>query len=609
MLEKLIIKNYLLLKNIEIDLSVGFNIITGETGAGKSILINALNLLLGGRADYSIISKNKEKMIIEGFVKISGDNREIIYNILSDKEIEQIETSPVASMQIPQSENAGRQKAPKEAGSSFNTIILRRELYSKAYSRCFINDSPVGTNELKEIGEVIIDIHSQNEHQSLLKKEVHIELLDSFLAKKEGKKFKDKLESYKEGYSELQKLTAEYDDIKNRKVELDNKRGFIEFQLKEIVEVDPKPNEDEHLENELKTGENIEGIQQGLQSAYLNLYEDSGSVTERIKLVEKELTKLSGFNTEIEKILDDVSESAATLNEASRLLQQLMENISFDPARVEEIRERLYKLQFIKKKYGGSIGEAIKVKEELERDLGLVDNFDEKIAAMEKNIGELSETLYKKAGELSKLRKAGAKMLEAEVEKILKEVGFENAEFKVSAPPFNLLLIPPSGGAGRQKAPEGSKARLTHNGIDDIEFMVKINKGDEFSSLRKTASGGEVSRIMLAVKSVLADADMVDILVFDEIDTGISGRIAQKVGRVMKNLSSYHQVIAITHLAQIAALADEHLLVEKAEENENTITKIRMLDKNEKVIEIAKLLSGEKVTDASIKSAKELIRS
>lgn len=570
MLEKLIIKNYLLLKNIEIDLSARFNIITGETGAGKSILINALNLLLGGRADYSIIGKNKEKMMIEGFVIISGENKEVINKILKDKEIDQIGNE---------------------------NIIIRRELYSKAYSRCFINDSPVGTNELKEIGEVIIDIHSQNEHQSLLKKEVHIELLDSYLTKKEGKKFKDKLESYKEGYLELQKLTAEHEEIKSRKTELDNKRGFIEFQLKEITEINPKPSEDEHLENELKTGENIEGLQQGLQTAYLNLYEDSGSVTERIKLVEKELTKLSGFNSEIEKILRDVSESATTLNESSRLLQQLMENLSFDPARVEEIRERLYKLQFIKKKYGGSLDEAIKMREELERDLGLVDNFDEKIAGIEKNISELSEALYKKAGELSKLRKAGAKNLEAEIEKILKEVGFENAEFKISAPP----LIPPQRG--------GKQSALSVNGIDDIEFMVKINKGDEFSSLRKTASGGEVSRIMLAVKTVLADADMIDILVFDEIDAGISGRIAQKVGRVMKNLSSYHQVIAITHLAQIAALADEHLLVEKSEEDSGTITKIRLLEKNEKVIEVAKLLSGEKVTDASIKSAKELIRS
>jgi len=583
MLEKLIIKNYLLLKNIEIDLSQGFNIITGETGAGKSILINALLLLMGGRADYSIISKNKDKMIIEGFVRVSGDNRKAIGKILKDNEIEGIEET---------------QNGNKEDNS---TLIIRRELYAKAYSRCFINDSPVGTNELREIGEVIIDIHSQNEHQSLLKKEVHIELLDSHLSKTEGKKFSDKLESYKQGYVNLLNTQKEYEAIKDKKSELDNKRNFLEFQLKEIADVNPLPNEDEVLESELKTGENIEEIQSSLKAAYMNLYEDTGSVTERLKLVEKELGKIGEYNTDAARILEDISASLATINEASRQLQSLssIDNLSFDPARVEEIRERLYKLQFLKKKYGGSLDEVIKLRESLEKDLSLVDNFDENIKQLEEKIKSESAALLKKAGELSKIRKERSKPLESEVVKILNEVGFENAEFKVSIKTLELKNL---------ESKERSFAYAQdYNGIDDVEFMVKINKGDEFSSLRKTASGGEVSRIMLAVKAVLADADNVDVLVFDEIDTGISGRIAQKVGRVMKSLAGYHQVIAITHLAQIAALADEHLLVEKESEGEATITKIRLLEKNEKVIEVAKLLSGEKVTDASIKSAKELI--
>lgn len=568
MLEKLTIKNYLLLKNIEIDLSNGFNIITGETGAGKSILINALNLLLGGRADYSIISKNKDKMIIEGIVSISKENAKAISGILKEHEIESIG----------------------------DNIIIRRELYTKAYSRCFINDTPVGTNELKELGEIIIDIHSQNEHQSLLKKEVHIELVDSYLIKKEGKKFEDKLNSYKQGYEQLLIKQSEFDEINKKKSDLDSKRSFIDFQLKEIHETDPETGEDDELENELKTGENIEGIRESLTLAYANLYDDSGSVLERIKIVEKELGKIGEYNTDIQKILGDVSESTTALREASRLIESLLENLNFDPARVEEIRERLYKLQFLKKKYGGSIEEVIKLKETLEKDLSLVDNFDETIKNLKAEIEELVKELFKKAGELSKTRKDKSKQLEAEIVKILKEIGFENAEFRVevTSPPAPLLKG------------EGSNV-LNKNGYDDIEFMVKINKGDEFSSLRKTASGGEVSRIMLAVKSVLAGADKVDILVFDEIDTGISGRIAQKVGRVMKSLSEYRQVIAITHLAQIAALADEHLLVEKETEGNSTITKIRPLDKNEKVIEVAKLLSGEKVTDASIKSAKELM--
>ena len=572
MLEKLTIKNYLLLKNIEIDLSKGFNIITGETGAGKSILINALNLLLGGRADYSIISKSKDKMIIEGIVSISTDNEKSISAVLKKHEIESIG----------------------------NNLIIRRELYSKAYSRCFINDTPVGTNELKELGEIIIDIHSQNEHQSLLKKEVHIELVDSYLVKKEGKKFISKLDSYKQGYEQLLINKSKLDEISQRQSELEQKRSYIDFQLKEITETDPQPGEDDELENELKTGENVESIREALALAYSNLYDDQGSVLERIKIVEKELGKIGGFNTDIQKILNDVSESTTALREASRLISSLMDNLSFDPARVEEIRERLYKLQFLKKKYGGSLEEVIKLRQQLESDLNIADNFDETIKSLENEITELTQKLFKEAGELSKIRKDKSVHLEAEVVKILKEVGFEHAEFKVeiTTPP----LTPP-----RKGGEHDSGTFLNHNGYDDVEFMVKINKGDEFSSLRKTASGGEVSRIMLAVKSVLAGADKVDILVFDEIDTGISGRIAQKVGRVMKGLSEYRQVIAITHLAQIAALADEHLLVEKETEGAATVTKIRPLDKNEKVIEVAKLLSGEKVTDSSIKSAKELM--
>lgn len=572
MLEKLSIKNFLLLKNIEIDFSPGFNIITGETGAGKSILINALNLLIGERADYSIISKNKEKMIIEGTVKISAYNKTAIDKILNENDIE----------------------------SFGENIIIRRELYTKAYSRNFINDTPVGTNELKKLGEIFVDIHSQNEHQSLLKKEIHVELLDSYISGLKSVKFAEKFNDYRAGFEELKNKENEYNNILARKSELDSKKSFIDFQLKEIAEINPQPNEDEELEKELKTSENIESIQLSLQAAYDNIYNESGSAVERIKLAEKELSKISQFNEEAEKILKDITESSSVLNEAGRQLQSLIESLGegFEPEKLEQMRERLYKLQFLKKKYGGSLNEAIILRESLEKDLALVENFDEKIKELESVIKSAKETLLKKAKEISKIRKDKSPLLEKEVARILNEVGFENAQFKAALTPSPS----PEGRGGKDE-----KISLTERGIDDIEFMVKINKGDEFTPLRKTASGGEVSRVMLAVKSVLADADKVSTLVFDEIDTGISGRIAQKAGRVMKNLSAHRQVIAITHLAQIAALGDEHLLVEKETEGERTVTKIRPLNKNEKIIEIAKLLSGENVTDASIKSAKELI--
>jgi DNA repair protein RecN (Recombination protein N) len=580
MIEKILIKNYLLLKDIEINFSNGFNIITGETGTGKSILINAISLLLGERADYSIISKNKEKMIVEAHIKRTKYNDLAIKKFIKEKEIESFD----------------------------EYLIIRRELYTKAYSRNFVNDSPVNINDLKELGESIVDIHSQNEHQSLLKKEIHIQLLNSFLSKQPKIDFNKQLDDYKLNFAELIKLSAEFDELKNKKTELENKRTFFEFQLKEINDVDPKEEEDDILEKELKTFENIEYIQQGLTSAHSHLYDDEGSVLERMKLVEKELGKIKEFNKEIHDILNDITQVNTTINESVRLIYDLMNTLNYDPVKIENIRERLYKLQFIKKKYGSSLNEVIKLRNNVQQDLSLLDNFDDRIKSVENNIKELKDSLYKKASSVSKLRKENAKKIESEIIKVLREVGFENAEFKVHISP-----LAPLQGRGENdfnySVKKGEYVRLSENGIDDVEFMVKINKGDDFSSLRKTASGGEVSRIMLAVKNVLADADNVDVLIFDEIDTGISGRIAQKVGRVLKKLSEYHQVISITHLAQIAALAEQHFVVSKDDEGDKTYTKIQKLNNNERVMEIAKLLSGEKVTDASIKSAKELISS
>lgn len=550
MIERLIIKNYLLLKDIEMDFSPGFNVITGETGAGKTILIDALSLLLGERADYSIISKNKEKMIIEGLVK--SDRRGIAL--------------------LP-SENSGY-------------TILRRELYSKGYSRNFINDSPVNINELKDYGDKIIDIHSQNEHQSLLKKETHLEFLDQFIVGEGDRKFFGFKGSYSERYKKFTALCSELDSLKNKKEELENKRAFLEFQLKEIMEVNPLPGEDDNLEGELRTAEHAEQIQGALLAAYSHLYEDSGSAIERIKSAERELQKISQFSGDVPGVLNEIGNTLPLIDEISRQLKGNIDKLTFDSAAIERMRERLYKLQFIKKKYGGSLDEAIKKREFFESELSLLENFDDKLDGLEKEKSALQTELHKISASLSKIRKEKAKRLESAIEDTLKQLGLENAEFKVGF----------------------SAQEMGSTGIDDVEFLVKINKGDEFIPLRKTASGGEISRIMLAIKSVLAEADQTGTLVFDEIDTGISGRIAQKAGMLLRKLSESHQVIAITHLPQIAALAEEHFLVEKESGDETTVARIKKMSESEKVFEIARLLSGEKVTDSAIKSARELMK-
>jgi DNA repair protein RecN (Recombination protein N) len=551
LIEKLTIKNYLLLKDIEIDFSPGFNVITGETGAGKTILIDALSLLLGERADYTIISKNKEKMIIEGLVKV---NRAMEQGCLS-------------------AENSDYQ-------------ILRRELYSKGYSRNFINDSPVSINDLRYYGDKIIDIHSQNEHQSLLKRETHLGFLDQFIVAENDRKFSELKESYSERYKKFTALCAEVESLKNKKDELENKRAFLEFQLKEIMEVNPQSGEDNKLESELGTAEHAEQIQTSLSAAYSHLYDDRGSAIERIKSAERELRKISEFSSDVPGILSEIGNILPLIDEISRQVTGSVEKLTFDPAAIERIRERLYKLQFIKKKYGGSLDEVIKKKESFESELALLENFEDKLDGLEKEKSALQKELHKVSSSLSKVRKEKAKRLESAIEDTLKQLGLENAGFRVGF----------------------STRGMWSMGVDDVEFLVKINKGDDFMPLRKTASGGEVSRIMLAIKSVLAGADETGTLVFDEIDTGISGRIAQKAGVLLRRLSESHQVIAITHLPQIAALAEEHFLVEKVTDGEATIARIKKMSDSEKVIEVARLLSGEKVTDSAIKSAKELMR-
>lgn len=575
MLEKLYIKNYLLLKDIEIDFSKSFNIITGETGAGKSILINAMSLILGERADYSIIGKNKEKMIIEGHIRAGKKESNVVNTLLKTKDISTIEEG---------------------------YIILRRELYSKGYARNFINDSPVNVSDMKEIGDVLVDIHSQNEHQSLMKKEVHADLLDSYSILQSGTSFEKLKAVYGESYRKLLSLDKEAEELVKKKTTLDNTKSFLEFQLNEINDTSPVKGEDDEIEKELKITENFEAILNGIKAAYNLLYSGDGSAVEKIKSAETELDKIKQFDPDLAGIIKDLINTSSVINEVSLTLRNQTDKIIVEPDRIESMRGRLFKIQHLKKKYGGNLEAVLDLKTKLENDLSVLGNFDERISALNKEIKKVKENLFKTATEISVLRKAKAKKLEKAIEAVLKEIGLEHAEFLVD---FKLIK---SGSESNFSFKQGKEyISFLENGIDDIEFLIKVNKGNEFTSLRKTASGGEISRIMLAVKTVLAESDKVGILIFDEIDTGISGRIAQKAGKVLKNLSQYRQIISVTHLAQIAALADEHFLVEKETTGESTVTKIRKLDKKEKVLEVAKLLSGEKVTDSAIKSAKELI--
>ena len=568
MIERLLIKNYLIIKDAEIVFSKGFNILTGETGAGKSIILDALSLILGERADYSIIRKDADKLVVEGHFEFNGDESALglLCEILPEDCINR------------------------------NSVIVRRELLKKGTGRSFINDYPVNISDLKRFGDLVIDIHSQNEHQSLLSKDTHIKILDYFTGEAEI------IKDYTESYMKLTEMIKEYEELVSRKDEFLRKRSFLEFELKEINNLNLSSGEDEMLETELTKLENIEVISEAVNKSVAVLYEDENNILSSVDMAVKELRKVSSYDIVFEKIIEELMNCEVLVKESSSTLLTYRDNIDFDNGRINEVRERLSNIVHLTKKYGMKVDELIEKGIELEKELNLADNFDFETDKLLKRIQSLRSDTIEKGRKLDKARRKSAKELEKRVNEILSATGLESAEMKVE------IQINETEDSSEFSTDNKEKnIKLGPNGFNSIEFFIKINKGSEFSPLRKSASGGEISRVMLAIKTVLAGKDDVGILVFDEIDAGISGRVAQKVGKIMKNLSESRQIICITHLPQIAALSNTHFRVSKSEKNSETYAEIEILSEDEKINEVAKLISGEKVTESANKSAKELI--
>lgn len=568
MIEKLYIKNYLIIKEAELTFKRGLNILTGETGAGKSIILDALALILGERADYSMMKPEEDKLIVEGHFNFENNVllREHMLKILPEDE-----------------DNSGN-------------VILRRELLRKGISRNFINDTPVNISEMKSFGNIIIDIHSQNDHQSLLNKDTHIEILDNYCDEK------DLFKKYGKDFEEMKELIKNYDELATKKDELISKRSFLEFELKELNNLNLISGEDTELSNELNKLENTEYITIGISNALRLLYEDEVNSTGLINYAIKDLKKIAEYDTDIEKIIKDLDNSYVLVKESSDSLNRYRDRLNFDNEKIEQIRNRLNDINHLKKKYSLSLEELIIRADTLQKELIFAENFDFELEKLFKEINIKKEVAFTSGKELFEKRKKKSRELEKNINLILKEVGLENAEFKVR---INNITGSEKDILSYRSSKEYVK--LGSKGFNDIEFLIKTNKGFEFTPLQKSASGGEISRIMLAIKTVLSEKDNIEILVFDEIDAGISGRVAQKVGKILKKLSKSHQIICITHLPQIAAMSDNHFHISKKEDKNETIAGIKNLSEEEKINEVAKLISGEKVTEASVKNALELI--
>lgn len=566
MVKSIKIKNFILIDDIEIILSPNLNILTGETGSGKSMLLDALLVLFGGRSSADYVRKGENKSIIEAEIINYND---AINKLLLKNEIDII-------------------------GSE---LLLRKEITAKGNSRNFINDTPVNLSIMKEIGNYLIDFHGQHEHQSLLNSMNHIVVLDSV------SNYTELIENYDVKYRDLKNNFNELSRIVSKEKEINQKLAYRNFVFDEIMKVNPIENEDEHIENELKILENSEQIISISNEVYDSLYGLDDSIFIKLSDVLLKMEKINQFQLNINEQIEEINSTVIITKEVASTIKSIADRIEFSPDKIEELRQRYSQIKSLKKKYG-SIDEILKLKNDIERENYEAVSFADTIKELESEFKKLQKELGELAKQLSISRKKNSDKIAKDIAALLNNMGINYVDFqtkfsnkKCNSKEINNLscLI------------DNELYECNEFGIDQIEFYISTNKGQEAAPLVEVASGGEISRIMLALKKIISDNDVIDTMVFDEIDTGISGRIAQMVGSMMKQISINKQILAITHLAQIAAYGDKNFVIIKSEENSIEVSRAYELSEDEKLKEIAKMISGESITDNSINSAFELI--
>ncbi|MBZ0198770.1 MAG: DNA repair protein RecN [Ignavibacteriaceae bacterium] len=565
MLKSLEVKDYALIEHINVQFGQGLNIITGETGAGKSILIDAMSLLLGERASTEVIRKGAVKSVVEGIFEASANKK--VEALLSENDVE-----------------------------FFPELIVRREISLKGANRCFINDTPVPLNLVKEIGNFLVDLHGQHEHQSLLRTEMHIEFLDEFGA------VANLLDEYKTYYTELNKKLNELKELRAKELSLKEKKELYSFQIKEIDAVSPEEGEEQRLIEELNILENAEKLLESTTNIYQTLYDSETSVYDSLVKIKNEIETLLKIDKTFNETSAECTTALTLLNDIADFIRGYNSKIDLDPQNLEEMRQRLGVLNLLKKKYGGSITKIIEYRKKIGDEFEIASNYAGTINNIENEILQLKINCGKAAEKLSHKRKETAKIISREVKEVLADLGIPDALFEVK-----ILNIPADKTGQHFIIVKDKNYTYGSSGFDDVEFFISTNIGEETKPLAKVASGGEVSRIMLSLKTILAKNDKLPLLIFDEIDTGVSGRVAQKVGHALKALASYHQIIAITHLPQIAGLADIHFMVEKSNVDDRVVSHIDKLTGEQRVHEVAKLMSGEIITEASLNGARELM--
>ena len=549
MLQYLHVKNLALIDEIEVEFGRGLNILTGETGAGKSIILGSVNLALGGRYTKDILRQGTRYGLVE-----------LTFSVESERQIRRLKELDVY---------------PEDG---FVTL-QRRLMEGRSVSK--INGETVQMATLKAVSAILIDIHGQHEHQSLLYKKNHLAIVDAF-AGEETKKQKEKVaETWQRYKGKIRELSEAGTNGSERAKEL----AFLKFEVDEIVRAELKEYEDEELEACYRRMCNGKKIAQSVAECYQYTGEDGESASEKLGRALRTLSEAVDADEQLSQLYTQLADVDNLLNDFNHELTEYQKNCEFSDEEFYETEKRLNEINHLKTKYGNSYEEIMAYCKKQEERIGILENYDTYMQELEKSCEQLSQKYLELAGKLSALRQKKAKMLEKKIQKGLEDLNFEQVQFEIHF---------------------AEKKEYAKDGIDDVEFRISLNQGQPVKPLTEVASGGELSRIMLAIKAVMADKDEIETLIFDEIDVGISGRTAQKVSEKMALIGKEHQVICITHLAQIAAMADRHFLIEKKTEDAVTRTQIYPLNEENSVEELARILGGARITDTVMQSAREM---
>ncbi len=561
MIERIYIKDFALIDELEVQFGQGLNILTGQTGAGKSIIIGALNMILGERADTEVIRQGASKAIAEAEIFAREDIR--IYNLLEQQQIDVSEP-----------------------------IILRREIRQKG-SRAFINDTPVSVSVLHNIGDLLVDLHGQHDHQLLLKEEHHRTLVDAFPDVEAASK------AYQKAYEEAKQKRKELKDIRAREQEIKEKAEMYRYQLNELEEAELDTGRIAEMEEEMHKLDHAEDLDRLAGMINELGYDAEINVMDMLGRIQESLQQMAEIESEFKHYVDELNTATISLRELLDATERYRNSIEFNPKRLDHLRTQRNELKRLEKKYNRTPEELLAYRDELREELDLAENLDLAIERKSDEFNKSLELLSNAAKELREARKLVGEKIGSQICEILNQLDIPHAQFRL----HQTWLEDENGWA----TIDGVPVSPASHGCEHIAFYISTNKGEEPRPMAKTASGGEISRVMLALKSVLAEEHHLPVMIFDEIDSGISGAVAEQVGKTMRRLSAKCQIIAITHQAQIASQANHHFRVKKHEEGDRTQTYLKPLDNEAHIREVASLISGTEISEHAVASARELV--